>query len=128
VGDVAPEGEVYDWYQRGLDLLDRGDAAAAAQLLERAAAAEPQARSVREALGRAQFDAGRYADARTSFATILERDPVDDYAQFGCGLSAVKQGDFQGAVSHLALAVALRPENKHYGAALRRARAGLATQ
>jgi Flp pilus assembly protein TadD len=125
---IRPQGEVYDWYQRGLALLGRGDAAAAAQLLEHAAAAEPESRSVREALGRAQFDAGRYAEARSTFAAILEQNPVEDYAAFGCGLAMVKQGDFRGAVKHLALAVALRPALRHSGAALRRARAGLAAQ
>ena len=34
--------DTYALYQRGLDLLGRGSAAAAAQLLERAAAAEPR--------------------------------------------------------------------------------------
>jgi Flp pilus assembly protein TadD len=125
---VRPQGDVYDWYVRGMDLLAHGDAAAAAQLLEHAAAAEPASRSVREALGRAQFDSGRYEDARSTFSTILEQNPVEDYALFGCGLAMVKQGDFRGAVRHLALAVALRPELSHYGAALRRARAGLAAQ
>ena len=60
----APHGDVYTWYQRGLELLGRGSAAAAAQLLERAAAAEPGSRSVLEALGRAQFDTRRYDGRR----------------------------------------------------------------
>ena len=56
----APEGDVYDWYRRGLELLKQRNPAAAAQLLERAAAAEPTSRSITEALARAQFDTGRY--------------------------------------------------------------------
>jgi len=31
--DALPRGEVYDWYMRGVELLDTGNAAAAAQLL-----------------------------------------------------------------------------------------------
>ena len=58
-----PADDTYALYRRGLELLGRGSAAAAAQLLERAAAAEPQSRSVLEALARAQFDAGRYTAA-----------------------------------------------------------------
>ena len=123
---TRPEGEVYDWYRRGLDLLGRGDAAAAAQLLGHAAEAEPASRSVREALARAQFDAGRYADARDNFARIIEDNPADDYAQFGLGLSAVRMGDLHRAVEHLALAAAMRPDIRHYGTALRGARAALA--
>jgi len=60
--EAGPDGsDTYALYRRGLDLLGRGSAAAAAQLLERAAAAEPRSPSVREALARAQFDARRYA-------------------------------------------------------------------
>src|SRR5450432_3574032 len=55
----------YDWYVRGLQLLQAGSAAAAEQVLARAAAAEPESRSVLEALGRAQFDA-RLGDLRTA--------------------------------------------------------------
>ncbi|MGH3264500.1 MAG: tetratricopeptide repeat protein, partial [Trebonia sp.] len=61
-GDAA-EGP-YDWYTRGLRLLEAGSAAAAAQLLARAAGAEPESRSILEALGRAEFEAGRYGNAK----------------------------------------------------------------
>src|SRR5260370_34088064 len=37
----APHGDAYSWYQRGLEVLGRGSAAAAAQRPERAAEAEP---------------------------------------------------------------------------------------
>lgn len=123
--DVSPSGEVYDWYVRGLSLLDGGNPAAAVQLLAHAAAAEPHSRSVREALARAQFDAGHFADARDSFDWITRADPADDYAQFGLGLAAAKVGDYRSAVEHLALAAAMRPDIGHYGVALRGARAAL---
>lgn len=117
-----PSGGVYDWYQRGLGLLDSGNAAAAAQLLEHAAAAEPESRSVREALARAQYSSGKFAAARRSFEQIVAANPVDDYAQFGLGLASEKTGDYDSAVEHLSLAVAMRPDNRHYGDALARAR------
>lgn len=123
--DVYPQGEVYDWYVRGVDLLDGGNAAAAVQLLTHVATAEPESRSVREALARAQFDAGQYSDARDSFAWIIEVNPADDYAQFGLGLAAAKTGEYQLAVEHLALAAAMRPDITHYATALRGARAAL---
>ena len=124
--DVLPEGEVYDWFRRGVSLLEGGDSAAAVVLLSRVAEAEPRSRSVREALARSQFDSGRYAEAVQSFAWIIEQNPADDYAQFGLGLASAKTGDLQGAVEHLALAAAMRPDVNHYSIALRGARAALA--
>ena len=121
--ESGPTGGVYEWYRRGLDLLRQGNPAAAAQLLDRAVEAEPESRSAREALARAQFDAGRYADAQSSFAVIVEASPTDDYAQFGLGLAASRAGDFGTAVEHLALAVAMRPDLPHYRRALHGARA-----
>jgi tetratricopeptide (TPR) repeat protein len=124
--DAGPDGsDTYDLYRRGLDLLGRGSAAAAAQLLQRAAAAEPLSRSVREALARAQFDAGRYADAAGSFRQIVDASPSDDYAQFGLGLALARAGNPRAAAEHLALASAMRPDLRHYTDALRDVRATL---
>ncbi len=91
-GQQGPGGDSYAWYRRGLDLLSRGSPAAAAELLERAAAAEPGARSIREALARAQFDAGRYAQAADNFRQNVEAIPSDDYAHFGLGLALARGG------------------------------------
>lgn len=124
--DVLPEGEVYDWFRRGVSLLEGGDSAAAVVLLSRVAEVEPSSRSVREALARSQFDSGMYAEAVESFAWIIDQNPADDYAQFGLGLAAAKTGDLQSAVEHLALAAAMRPDISHYSIALRGARAALA--
>jgi Flp pilus assembly protein TadD len=123
--EQAPGGDTYAWYRRGLDLLGRGSPAAAAQILERAAEAEPGARSVLEALARAQFDAGRYAQAARSFRQIVEASPSDDYAHFGLGLALARCGDPAAAAEHLALAAAMRPELRHYTDALRGVRATL---
>ena len=122
---ALPHGEVYDWYVRGRELLDGGNAAAAAQLLSHAAAAEPDSRAVREALARAQFDSGRYEQAAASFQLIVDADPADDYARFGLGLSAARLGDLETAVEHLAVASAMRPDRRQYADALRGARATL---
>ncbi|HUL24790.1 MAG TPA: tetratricopeptide repeat protein [Streptosporangiaceae bacterium] len=124
-GSPAPDGDAYSWYRRGLDLLGRGSPAAAEQLLQRAAEAEPGSRSVLEALGRAQFDAGRYTAAAESFRQIVEASPSDDYAHFGLGLALARDGNPAAAAEHLALAAAMRPELPHYTAALRSVRATL---
>jgi tetratricopeptide (TPR) repeat protein len=121
--DAALSGEVYDWYQRGVQLLDSGNPAAATQLLVRAADRVPRSRSVLEALARAQFDAEQYQDAAEAFQTLAEANPDDDYAQFGWGLAAARLGDYQLAVEHLALAAAMRPDVRYYTQALRGARA-----
>jgi tetratricopeptide (TPR) repeat protein len=123
--DTGPGTDTYDLYRRGMELLGRGSAAAAAQLLERAAAAEPQSRSVLEGLARAQFDAGRYAAAAGNFRRIVEASPSDDYAQFGLGLALARTGDPGAAAEHLALAAAMAPERRHYADALRSVRATL---
>jgi tetratricopeptide (TPR) repeat protein len=119
----TPEGGVYEWYQRGLQLLGSGDPDAAATLLARAAEAEPGSRSVREALARAQYDAGRYEEAIASFQELIAVNPTDDYAHFGLGLAASRAGELTVAAEHLALAVAMRPDLGHYARALRGVRA-----
>ena len=119
----TPEGGVYEWYQRGLQLLGSGDPDAAATLLARVAEAEPGSRSVREALARAQYDAGRYEEAIASFQALIAVNPTDDYAHFGLGLAASRAGELTVAAEHLALAVAMRPDLGHYARALRGVRA-----
>lgn len=120
-----PGGTVYDWYHRGLELLSGGDPEAAAHLLAHASKAEPGSRSVREALARALFDSRRYAEAAEQFRRIVADSPVEDYARFGLGLSLSRLGEPEAAVEHLALAVAMRPDEHNYANALRGARATL---
>jgi Flp pilus assembly protein TadD len=127
-GQVLPEGDVHAWYQRGMELLRRGSPAAAAQVLQRASTAEPASRSVREALARAQFDAGRYAEAADNFRMIVEASPSDDYAHFGLGLALARTGDHAAAAEYLAIAAAMRPDATHYTEALRSVRATLRAQ
>lgn len=116
---------MHAWYRRGMELLGRGSPAAAAQVLQRASTAEPESRSVREALARAQFDAGRYAEAADNFRLIVEASPSDDYANFGLGLALARAGDPAAAAEYLALAAAMRPDAEHYTEALRSVRATL---
>src|SRR6185437_1900442 len=125
-GAIRPDpGDVHAWYTTGMELLGKGSPAAAAQVLQRAANAEPASRSVREALARAQFDTGQYAAAADNFRVIVEASPTDDYAHFGLGLSLARAGDHEAAAEYLALAVAMRPDRKHYTDALRQVRATL---
>ena len=111
-----------------MELLGNGSPAAAAQVLQRASTAEPASRSVREALARAQFDAGRYAEAADNFRMIVEASPSDDYAHFGLGLALARTGQHAAAAEYLALAAAMRPDVRHYTEALRSVRATLRAQ
>jgi Flp pilus assembly protein TadD len=126
--DSSPEGDVYEWFQRGVQLLRDGNADAAAIVLARAADSEPGSRSIRETLARAQYDAGRYAEAMESFTRLIADSPTDDYAHFGLGLAASKAGELRLAAEHLALAVAMRPDLGHYARALSGVRARQSAQ
>ncbi|MPQ99764.1 tetratricopeptide repeat protein [Modestobacter sp. I12A-02628] len=120
---TLPEGGVYEWYRRGLDLLAAGNPAAAATLLARVAESEPGRRDVLEALARAQYDAGQHREAMDSFGALAAASPTDHYAHFGLGLAAGRSGELGVAAEHLALAVAMRPDLHHYAQALRGVRA-----
>ena len=114
---------VYDLFMRGSDLLARGDYQAAAIPLEKARAYEPDKTSIREALGRAYFHAGRYAAARDEFAAVVEHSPVNDFAHFCLGRSLEKTGRRVEARRHLRLAAGLRPDRADYRKYLNRLRA-----
>jgi len=90
--------------------------------------AEPASRSIREALARAHYDAGRYEEAMHNFAAVITVNPTDDYAHFGLGLAASRAGQLRLAAEHLALAVAMRPDLGHYARALRGVRARQAAE
>jgi tetratricopeptide (TPR) repeat protein len=124
-GDETDPVDVHSWYTTGLDLLCKGSPAAAAQVLQRAANAEPGSLSVREALARAQFDTGQYEAAAANFRTIVEASPTDDYAHFGLGLALARSGEHEAAAEYLALAAAMRPDRKPYTDALHQVRATL---
>jgi Tfp pilus assembly protein PilF len=88
--------------------------------LSRARLLEPEKASIREALGRALFQAGRMAWARREFTKALQIDPVNDYAHFGLALACERTGQRSRAIAHLKLAIAMRPGVAHYERALAR--------
>ncbi|HEX8066252.1 MAG TPA: tetratricopeptide repeat protein [Thermoleophilaceae bacterium] len=114
---------VYDLFKRGSALLEAGDFSAATVPLEQARRLEPDKSSIREALGRAYFRSGRYADAREEFAAVVERHPVNDFAHFCLGRALEKTGRTAEARRHLALATGLRPDRADYRAYRDRLRA-----
>ena len=108
----------YDAFQEGTRLLADDNAHAAVIALEQARELEPDKGSVREALARAYFRAGRFDAAEQEFLAALEIEPVNDYAHFGVGLCRLRVGDRSGARGHLRQATVMRPDNADYRAAL----------
>ena len=112
--DEHETSDVYGLYQRGMALLEAGDFAPATVPLAKAAKLAPEKDSIREALGRAYFRAGRYRQAAHEFEAIVEHKPVDDYAQFCLGRALTLCGERDRAKHHLALAACLRPDRRDY--------------
>jgi TolA-binding protein len=104
----------YTLYRRGLELLEDGDFEHATGPLAEAARRAPEKTSVREALGRAYFRAGRFAPAAVEFAAVVESHPVNDFAHFCLGRALSKTGQKRRARHHLALACNLRPDRRDY--------------
>ncbi len=125
---AGPDGGPFEWVRRGLELLERGDASAAAVLLERAATHVPDSSSVHEALSRAYYDAGRFEQAVAGFGRLLELTPTSDYGHFGLGLALTRLNRFELATEHLAIAAAMRPDRDEYVDRLRQARGTLAAR
>ena len=104
----------YTLYRRGIELLEDGDFADATEPLAEAARRAPEKTSVREALGRAYYRAGRFAKAAVEFGAVVESHPVDDYAHFCLGRALSHTGETKRARHHLALASNLRPDRRDY--------------
>jgi Flp pilus assembly protein TadD len=104
---------VYDLVERAREFLRTGHPHQAAMLLSEAKLIEPEKGSIREALGRALYLAGRTAQARREFAKAVQIDPVNDYAHFGLALSCARTGETTRAIAHLKLAIAMRPVDEY---------------
>ena len=118
-----PERETetaYELFSRGMGFLADGHPHQAAMLLARAKLLEPDKASIREALGRALFMAGRAVGARREFTKAVQIEPASDYAHFALGLACARTGQRSRAVGHLKLAIAMRPGVEHYERALAR--------
>src|SRR5207247_2361528 len=84
-------------FQRGTALLEAKDFNAAQIPLEQARELEPDKSSIREALGRAYWHSGRYAQARDEFAAVVQRHPVHDFAHLCLRRSPPQTGALRGA-------------------------------
>lgn len=114
--------DVYDLFTRGSALLEAGHYHQAIVPLRRAAELEAGKTSVREALGRAYFHAGRFREAADEFGVVVDLAPANDFALFCLGRSLQMTGHHTAACGPLALACCLRPERSDYRFYLERAR------
>jgi Flp pilus assembly protein TadD len=112
------ESEAYTLFQRGLASLRQQHPAQASMLLTRALRLEPGKHSIREALGRAEYAAGRFGAAADQFEVIVAAAPDNDYAHYALGRSLLKLERDAEAQAHLRLACALRPASALYRQAL----------
>jgi Flp pilus assembly protein TadD len=106
--------DVYELFRRGTDLLEAGDSHQATIPLSRARDLDPDKASIREALGRALFGAGRYREAVTEFEAVIERAPTNDFALFCLGRSLQMLGRHAEARKPLTLAANLQPSRSDY--------------
>ncbi len=115
--------DTYDLYMRGMGLLERGDYHQAIVPLLQASRREPDKTSINEALGRAYFHAGQFANAAEEFQAVVDRAASNDFALFCLGRSLQMMGHHADACGPLALAATLRPERKDFCLYRDRARA-----
>jgi Flp pilus assembly protein TadD len=106
--------EIYDLFQQGRDLLERGDVAQALVPRQKAKRLAPDKASIRERLGIAYFRLRRYAEAEAEFRALLELSPTDDYGHYALGRCLEKRGRAREANGHYKLASSLRPGSSHY--------------
>lgn len=110
----------YELYQLGLNLLETGDPAQAANVLERAKVMEPNKGSICEALGRAYYNFGQFDQAMLNFNKALEIDPTNHYAHFGLSLCLERKGILVKSYGHIKLALAMQPDLEDYKKVLAR--------
>lgn len=110
---MESEESAYTLLGRGLELLEQGNPAQAAKVLERAREVEPRKGSILEALGRAYFSSQRYDIAASRFEETLGVDPTNDYAHYCLGLCYLKLKRKDVAAGHFKMAWTLKPAEEY---------------
>jgi tetratricopeptide (TPR) repeat protein len=118
----------YELFQRGTELLEKGDFHAAVVSLTRARDLEPGKDSIREALGRALFHTQHYEQAAKEFEAVIDRAPTNDYALFCLGRCLQLLGRHAEARKPLAQAAGMQPARRDYRVYRDRARAKAASR
>jgi tetratricopeptide (TPR) repeat protein len=119
--------EADSWFERGLDLEQRGaPIAEVIEAYERAAELDPTAAGARVNLGTIYFHGHAWADAEAQYKKALEIEPNYPLAQFNLGNLYDEQGDYPNALFHYKAAIRLFPHyaDAHYNLALLQQNAG----
>jgi len=107
------EENAYYMLQRSKRLLEEGNPFQAALVLERARDSAPGKGSILEALGRAYFACGRFAESAGGFEEALLVDPTNDYAHYCLGLCYMRMRRGADAERHFKIAWFLKPSEEY---------------
>jgi len=107
---TVAEAKIHDAKAEGLALLERGEYAAAARVLEQAHKADPGDRDLLLALGRAYLRLGNHQQALNAYSAILMEDRRHLEANMGRARALVGLGDAPKAVENARLAAELAPD------------------
>ena len=94
----------YELLRRGESFLKTRNPDQAAVVLERARKQEPERPSIREALGRAYYNCGKYRKAASEFNFVVENYPTNAYAHYCLARCGEKLGNDLLARRHFRLA------------------------
>ena len=97
------------WYLLAERLRDERRLGLAGDLLARASQLEPGSPHLREATARAQFAAGQYLGAHTSFAAMAALQRGDAFALYGLALCEARLGELETALDRLTDLARRRP-------------------
>jgi predicted Zn-dependent protease len=76
------------------------------------AQAQPRSASDRVTAATVALNAGRTAEAISSLRSVVQEDSKNDHAEYVLAVGYATLGDSSSAISHLARAIALNPENR----------------
>lgn len=96
--------------QRGNELEDRGDVAAALQCYQQAIDAAPHSASAHLNAGNALLAMGRAADAASRYRRAADLDPASSAGFFNLGVACLHQRDFAAAACAYRRALELQPD------------------
>ncbi|MGW1765459.1 tetratricopeptide repeat protein [Streptomyces sp. NPDC002073] len=103
-------GTAAERWERAQLFFEAKEYATAAQVLDGLAAQAPEQLAPRLLLARAYYHSAQLRRAETELRGILERWPVEDYAQLMLGRTLERQGRAAEAAPHLRIAAAMAGE------------------
>jgi tetratricopeptide (TPR) repeat protein len=95
---------------RGVEALNRGNWAAAAEAFRKGTALAPRSASLHHRLGTALFMMGKADDARREFEAAVAVSPRYAKAHYSLGVLLERRGDDEGALARFAKAVESAPD------------------